>query len=440
MRSKLPILFSFILALVLLVFFLPSYSLAAGEPSRCTGTPVDFGIEKKFIPIASFPQSGRTGACMTPKYIVIHTTASSLNAEQIYEYFAGGAGGRGVGSQFVIGKGGEAIQMGETLASEVDVVYHTYGHNSYAIGIELTHEDIYADKASAPPAQYQKTLELVRALMKQYNILVNDVNFESGWKAPSDEFTDPPAGTYGHYQLNPSARSDPGEGFLRDLQQDLKSGGGSVPGGPGQLVKSNCIITKVGETGDRKPTLPPGCETPGGVPNADRAALLAKIKQYVDEGKIAFMQSNDLTGMTNGSGQVLRDDGTMIDIDTQVMRFYVYMVDQEFTFSISSMVGHHDKFSSSGKVSRHWDGHAIDVAIINGLAVNNPAAKDATIKFMQTVNGLRGGDLVPSQLLGAGNKYVDPDVDNLSMNGGEIDEGFTTREVGDHIDHVHVGY
>lgn len=211
-----------------------------------------------------------------------------------------------------------------------------------------------------------------------------------------------------------------------------------------QTAQSNCVITKIGNPGDLKPVLPPGCESPsqggGGIPSADRQALLTKIKQYVDGGKIIFDQSNDFEGMTNGSGQVLRDDGSMIDIDTQVMRFYVYMANQGYTFRVSSMVGHHDKYSSSGFVSRHWDGHAIDIDLLNGQGMDDPAAKDATIKFMQTIHGLRGGDLVPSQVLCAGNGYVDPEVDNLSMDKGEIFPGFTTQYVGNHINHVHVGY
>lgn len=212
-----------------------------------------------------------------------------------------------------------------------------------------------------------------------------------------------------------------------------------------QSAKSNCVITKVGDTGDQKPNLPPECQTGGGgVPNADRAALLAKVKQYIDEGKLSFGASNDLEGLTNGTGQILRMDGTVVDVDTQVLRSYVYLVDQGFSFYVSCLVCSHNKYSSSGNVSRHWDGHASDIGTINGLDVINPAAKEVTIKFMQSLNTLadQGSDLTPDQVLCNGNGRVDPEVDGLSMNDGRLWPGFTLQYVnaGDHQDHVHVGY
>lgn len=213
-----------------------------------------------------------------------------------------------------------------------------------------------------------------------------------------------------------------------------------------QTATSNCVITKVGDPGDQKPVLPPGCQTTGGggIPSADRAALLAKIKQYIDEGKIQFGASNDLEGMTNGTGQILRMDGTLVDVDTQVLRSYVYLIDQGFTFYAGCVVCGHKKISSSGNVSRHWDGYATDIGTINGLDVKNPAAKDVTIKFMQSLNALadQGSDLTPSQVLCNGNGRVDPEVDGLSMSGGKRWPGFTLQYVNpdDHQDHVHVGY
>ena len=254
-----------ILILVLLLAFSPLRVLAIGDPSRCAGTPVDFGIEKKFIPIGPYPQSGRQGGCTTPKYIVIHTTSTpGSTAENTYQYFYNGSEGRGVGAHFVIGDSGEAIQMGETLDQEVDILNHAGGNNSNAIGIELTYKSTYNNKSEAPPAQYQKVLELVRALMKQYKIPSNDVNYGYEWKAPSDTFVDHPPGAYGHYQINPNSRDDPGAGFFKDFLQDLGSGGGAAPGGTPQTVKSNCWVTKVGIP-LVSPVLPATCPSTGGL-------------------------------------------------------------------------------------------------------------------------------------------------------------------------------
>ena len=205
---------------------------------------------------------------------------------------------------------------------------------------------------------------------------------------------------------------------------------------------TTCAKVEVG-TPPENEVLDPRCSTgTGEVPSADRVALLAKIKQYEAEKKLTFSHDNDRTGMTNGTGVVRRKDGANVTIDTQVLRFYVYMVEQGFTFNVSSMIGTHAKLSASGNVSRHWDGFGIDINVINGQDINNqPAtAKPETIKFMKVLNDLIGGDLVPRQVICAGNGRNDPEVDALSMNKSVVFPGFSAKYVGDHTDHVHVGY
>lgn len=208
----------------------------------------------------------------------------------------------------------------------------------------------------------------------------------------------------------------------------------------GQTATSNCIVTKVGNpSGEAQ--LPPMCKS-GGIPSADRTALLTKIKQYVDEGKLQFGAENDLEGMTNGTGQVLRMDGSLVDIDTQILRSHVYLIEKGFTFYVSCLVCQHKKLSVSQKVSRHWDGFASDIAIINGINVVSPDAKEATLSFLRALNELEGTDLAPGQVLINGNGRVDPELDALSMNDGKIWPGFTLQYVDavSHQDHVHLGY
>lgn len=208
-----------------------------------------------------------------------------------------------------------------------------------------------------------------------------------------------------------------------------------------QTAISNCVITKIGPNAPA-PKLPPGCTTSGGgdIPTGDRAILLGQVKDFVNQGKITFEQSNDREGMTNGTGQVLRDDGSLITIDAQVLRFYVYVVNQGYSITVSSMVGHHSKYSSSGFISRHWDGFAADIDYVNSQAVDDSSSKSTILNFMKTANGLIGGNLAPSQLLCAGAGYIDPEVDSFSMDKGVLAPGFTTRYVGNHTNHIHVGY
>lgn len=197
----------------------PPLPAPIGDHTLCAGKIVSFGIRKQLIPIKPYPGSGRPGRCIVPNFIVIHTTAGPwTTAEQVYQYFNGGAGGRGVASQFVIDKQGDAIQMGETLDTQIDVLYGT-GNYPDAINIELNDPNVYSSKASATPAQYTKLLTLVKALMKQYNIPLGP--HEYTWASPDIMYHAYPRGVYGHYQLNPIVRTDPGAGFLRDVRQDL---------------------------------------------------------------------------------------------------------------------------------------------------------------------------------------------------------------------------
>ncbi|MBA3723978.1 MAG: hypothetical protein H0W89_03750 [Candidatus Levybacteria bacterium] len=195
-----------------------------------------------------------------------------------------------------------------------------------------------------------------------------------------------------------------------------------------------CHLTKIGPYAPKDVVYPPGCQN-GALPSADRVALLAQIKIFVDQGKIVFAKENDKLGMTNGSGVVKRGDGVDITIDTQVMRSFVTLANKGFTFTVSSMIGSHSKnVSGSGNVSRHWDGHAFDISVINGQDIDTggAAAKPVTMDFMKYLNSLTGSDLEPKQIICSGNGRVDPEV--LALQKG------VSSVVAGHENHVHVGY
>lgn len=214
----------------------PTSSSGGGDPTICGGTPVDLGVPKKLLPL---PQEklacqnsvtgacGRPGTCVSnPTRVVLHTTGggkaaeSITKAETIYQYFANSPDGRGVGSHFAIGKGGEVIQMVETLEGKIEMAYAVANYADH-ISIEIIHAYTYNSKDEMPPAQYQSLLNLVKTLMGKYNIPVG--NLEYTWKASSDRATiDAAPGIYGHYQLNPLTRGDPGAGLIRDIREDLK--------------------------------------------------------------------------------------------------------------------------------------------------------------------------------------------------------------------------
>lgn len=187
-----------------------------GPPSKCSGTIVSFGVQKKLLNFGD----GRPGTCFKPKWIVMHITAGSENtALQVFGYFNSGAGGRGVGTQFAIGKQGDDIQMTQSFTNKFETAYGVANYNNGSISIELTRLTIFSGKSQVPPKQYAEAVRLVKALMKQYNIPVGPNGYT--WKGPNDSNVNPPSGVYGHYQFNPDTRTDPGAGFMRDFRKDI---------------------------------------------------------------------------------------------------------------------------------------------------------------------------------------------------------------------------
>lgn len=192
----------------------------------------DLVIKKEFLPLpnegnckATVTEScGRPGRTVVPRKIVLHTTWSPSPAEEIVKYFASGAENRGVGSHFVVGKDGTIIQLVPLLGTTVEVAYAVANYSDH-ISIEIVNEKNFENKAQVPPAQYAAVLKLVKALMQQYRIPLGEK--DSAWISSTDEKNSVTEGLYGvlgHYQLNPSNRTDPGIGFQKEIRAELQSG------------------------------------------------------------------------------------------------------------------------------------------------------------------------------------------------------------------------
>lgn len=211
-----------------------SFNSAAPVPPKqvCTGSLATFGTTKMLLPLpdenpvckATLTDScGRPGFCTIPTKIVLHVTASNASAVATYQFFADGAptsqGRAGTATQFIVDKNGEIIQLVEMFTDKSEVAWGTAGYQDH-ISIEMVNSNIYNGRSEAPSAQYQKTLSLVKSLMTQYNIPIGNLEFD--WKAASNQAVSGLIGVFGHYQLNPQTRSDPGSGFMRDFREDLK--------------------------------------------------------------------------------------------------------------------------------------------------------------------------------------------------------------------------
>ncbi len=185
-------------------------------------------------------------------------------------------------------------------------------------------------------------------------------------------------------------------------------------------------------------------ENPGGVifipPNSIASLPVGsseELRKQINPG--IFAKSNDANAVVNGCVSRQIGPSECVFIDPRIWQLIVYLQNGGFSISISSMVGTHSQLTTGGNISRHWDGHAIDIDRINGKLVSgaddsNP--KPDTIALLQVLLELRGKDLVPSQVIVNGNGRIDSEIQGYQINGGQQ----VNYVDGGHTDHVHIGY
>ena len=110
-------------------------------------------------------------------------------------------------------------------------------------------------------------------------------------------------------------------------------------------------------------------------------------------------------------------------IDRRILALMEYLVARGFRLTITSLTCGHGFYTASGNVSHHSSGNAIDIAQINGIPViGNQGEGSITEALVRDVMQLQGS-MEPDQII----SLMDFGADN-------------TFAMGDHDDHVHVGY
>jgi len=110
-------------------------------------------------------------------------------------------------------------------------------------------------------------------------------------------------------------------------------------------------------------------------------------------------------------------------IDRRVLAMLEYLVSKGFTLTITALECGHSYLTSSGNVSEHSTGDAVDIAVINGVPVTgNQGPGTLTDELIKTVLQLQG-TMHPHQVIS---------LEDLP--------GETSFALPDHYDHVHVGY
>ena len=118
-----------------------------------------------------------------------------------------------------------------------------------------------------------------------------------------------------------------------------------------------------------------------------------------------------------------REDIRTGQIDRRVLAMLEYLAERGFRLTITSLKCGHGFYTASGNVSHHSSGNAVDIAQINGIPVlGNQGRGSITEALVQDIMQLQG-TMRPSQII----SLMDFSVDN-------------TFAMGDHDDHVHVGY
>jgi hypothetical protein len=117
-----------------------------------------------------------------------------------------------------------------------------------------------------------------------------------------------------------------------------------------------------------------------------------------------------------------RDDIRSGQIDRRVLATLEYLAESGLNPTVTSLKSGHGELTSSGNISEHWSGNAVDIAAINGVPiVGHQDAGGVTDQAVHRLMLLQG-TIQPHQIISL------------------LDYGANTYAMADHADHIHVGF
>jgi murein DD-endopeptidase MepM/ murein hydrolase activator NlpD len=117
-----------------------------------------------------------------------------------------------------------------------------------------------------------------------------------------------------------------------------------------------------------------------------------------------------------------RQDIESNQVDRRVLVVLAYLAESGLDPTVSSLKGNHGLMTSSGNVSEHSSGNAVDISAINGVPIiGHQGAGDVTESAVKRLMQLQG-TMRPHQIISL------------------LDFGQNTLALGDHDDHIHVGF
>jgi len=109
-------------------------------------------------------------------------------------------------------------------------------------------------------------------------------------------------------------------------------------------------------------------------------------------------------------------------IDRRTLAMLSYLVERGYRLTITSLKCGHSLYTTSGNVSAHSSGNAVDIAEINGIPVLGNQGRGSITEAVVRDLLLLQGTMRPSQIITL------------------MDLGGPTFAMGDHDDHIHAGY
>jgi hypothetical protein len=230
---------------------------------------------------------------------------------------------------------------------------------------------------------------------------------------------------------------DPSKVTLRRLKVGSRVIGGTIVGRIGQTVAGQAphVDFAIRPAGKGAPEIDPK-------PILDGWKLLEATAIYRASGK-NVLHGDDVEGMSIGQILLLpkpalerrvladerievyecgRDDIRSGQIDRRVLATLAYLAESGLRPSVTSLKCGHGFYTSSGNVSHHSSGNAVDIAKVNGIPIlGHQEAGGITEQSVRRLMLLQG-TMAPAQIISL------------------FEIGGSTFAMSDHHDHIHVGF
>jgi hypothetical protein len=231
---------------------------------------------------------------------------------------------------------------------------------------------------------------------------------------------------------------DPSKVRLRALKKGSRVIGGTIIGRIGQTVagKAAHLDFSIRPAGRGAPVIDPK-------PILDGWKLLEATAVYRASGRNVLYGSDEAAGMSIGQilllpkplleKRVLSDERIEIygcgqddirsgQIDRRVLATLAYLAESGLKPTVSSLKCGHGFYTSSGNVSHHSSGNAVDIAALNGIPVlGHQEPGGVTEQAVRRLMQLQG-TMAPAQIISL------------------FEIGGATFAMADHHDHIHVGF